>query len=200
MDLLYITKPKRTCPVCSAFRTDAPTLNKITADLLYARRTLAELAGEFREPKDSLRRRLAVRAFRSHAAHCLAREVSPFYFTSPALFESGDSRRKLAPSIERVVTGFYQDEQWRAVLGTADRLRLQAEALRRNLGARRKTRGAWSPASEALEALARSLIRAHKLDELAVEAGLADLVFKGNATKEATHDKFTDHSQMKGAV
>ena len=200
MDLLYITKPKRTCPVCSAFRTDAPTLNKITADLLYGRRTPAELAGEFREAKHSGGRRLAVRAFRSHAAHSEACEVNPFYFTSPALFESGDSRRKLAPSIERVVSGFYQDEQWRAVLGTADRLRLQAEALRRNLTKRRKTMGAWSPASEALEALARSLIRAHGLEDLASEAGLADLVFKGNATKEATHDKFTDHSQMKGVV
>jgi len=200
MDLLYITKPKRTCPVCAAFRTDAPTLNKITADLLYARRTPAELAVEFREAKDSLRRHLAVRAFRSHAAHCLAREVSPFYFTSPALFESGDSRRKLAPAIDNTVNGFYQEEQWRAVLGTADRLRLQAEALRRNLGKRRGTMGAWLPASEALEATARSLIRAHGLEDLASEAGLADLVFKGNATKEASPDKFTDHSQMKGVV
>jgi hypothetical protein len=186
MDLLYITKPKRTCPVCSAFRTDAPTLNKITADLLYARRTPAELAGEFRAAEHSGGRRLAVRAFRSHAAHSEAREVSPFYFTSPGLFESGDSRRKLAPSIEQVVSGFYQEEQWRAVLGTADRLRLQAEALRRNLGKRRGTMGAWLPASEALEATARSLIRAHGLEDLASEAGLADLVFRGEATKEAS--------------
>ena len=199
MDLLYIVKPKRTCPVCAAFRSDAPTLNSITADLLYARRTPAELALEFREAKHSLRRRLAVPAFRTHAVHSLACEVSPLYFTAPALFESGDSRRRLAPSIERVVSGFYQDEQWRAVLGTADRLRLQAEALRRNLGTRRRTREILLPEADALEAAARSLITTHGLEDLASEAGLADLVFRGEATKEASPDKFTDHQQMKGA-
>ena len=78
------------------------------------------------------------------------------------------------------MSGFYQDEQWRAVLGTADRLRLQAEALRRNSRKRRKTRELWLPEAEALEALARSMIRAHKLDELAVEAGLGDLVLRGD--------------------
>jgi hypothetical protein len=172
MDLLYIVKPKRTCRVCAVFRTDAPTLNKITADLLYARRTPAELSCEFREAKDSGGRRLALPAFRRHAAHSEACEVSPLYFTAPALFESGDSRRRLAPSIERVVSGFYQDEQWRAVLGTADRLRLQAEALRRNSRKRRTTREIWLPQGHALEEAARSLITTHGLEDLASEAGL----------------------------
>ena len=193
MDLLYIAKPKSSCPVCAAFRTDAAALNKITADLLYARRTPAELAVEFREAKDSHRRRLAPPAFRRHAAHCMAREVSPLYFTAPVLFETGDSRRKLVPSIERVVNGFYQDEQWRAVLGTADRLRLQAGALRRNSRKRRKTGELWLPEAEALEALARSMIRAHKLDELAVEARLGNLVIKGEATEEASRESSLIH-------
>ena len=35
MDLLYIAKPKRTCRVCAAFRTDEAMQNRITADLLY---------------------------------------------------------------------------------------------------------------------------------------------------------------------
>ena len=176
MDLLYIAKPKRTCRVCAAFRTDEAMQNRITADLLYGRRTPSQLAVEFREAEHSGRRRLTHPAFTRHAAHLNAREVNPFYFTAPALFESGDSRRRLAPSIERVVKGFYQEEQYRAVLGTADRLRLQARALRRE---RKKGKYLWLPEAQALEALARSIVRAHKLDELAVEAGLGDLISLG---------------------
>ncbi len=173
MDMLYIARPKRICRVCAAFRTEPAVLNMVSADLLYRRRTPTELAREFKDEQHALRRGLTAPAFRSHARHVDAREVNPLYYTSPELFESGDSRRGLANAIERVVTGFYQEEQWRAVLGTADRLRLQAEALRREQRARHEE---WLPKAEALDALARSLIRAHGLEELALEAGLSGVV------------------------
>ena len=58
MDLLYIVKPKRPCRVCATFRTIEAMQNRITADLLYGRRTPRQIAREFREAEHSGRTRL----------------------------------------------------------------------------------------------------------------------------------------------
>jgi hypothetical protein len=110
------------CPLCVRFRTRPETLNQLSADLLLCRRRSRRLAWEYRTLPEGGERIVRFAELRYHRGHIGTFGFPEDYFVDPALYESGDARRRNVKFIEVVLQKADDREQKRRALDIADRM------------------------------------------------------------------------------
>ena len=110
------------CPLCVRFRKRPETLNQLSADLLLCRRRARKLAWEYRTLPEGGERIVRFAELRYHRGHIGAFGFPEDYFIDPALYESGDARRRNVKFIEVVLQKADDREQKLRALNIADRM------------------------------------------------------------------------------
>jgi hypothetical protein len=110
------------CPLCVRFRTRPETLNQLSADLFLQRRRARRLAWEYRTLPGGGERIVRFAELRYHRGHIGTFGFPEDYFFDPALYESGDARRRNVKFIELVLQRADLREQKRRALDIADRM------------------------------------------------------------------------------
>ena len=110
------------CPLCVRFRKRPETLNQLSADLLLCRRRARKLAWEYRTLPDVGERIVRFAELRYHRGHIGTFGFPEDYFIDPALYESGDARRRNVKFIEVVLQKADDREQKLRALNIADRM------------------------------------------------------------------------------
>ena len=110
------------CPLCVRFRTRRETLNRLSADLLLCRSKARKLAWEYRTLPAGGERIVRFAELRYHRGHIGTFGFPEDYFFDPALYESGDARRRNVKFIEVVLQRAGDREQKRRALDIADRM------------------------------------------------------------------------------